>query len=232
MATLEPTCQAGAAVTGPPRGREAGPVLTPVAPAVADTEADADAVTALGPERFTNRELSWLEFGARLLDLGADDRRAAARAGQVPGHLLRRPRRVLPGARGGPEGPGRRRPAGALGRRAAPERDPARHRGAGDRARRPPVPDLPRRHRPGAVGGGRAAVELVVARRRRPGVPGGRVRAPDLPGAHAPVGRPGPSLPLHLEPVAQPHRPGGRSHHRRGARGAGEGPAAAAAASW
>jgi polyphosphate kinase len=33
-----------------------------------------DAVTALGPERFSNRELSWLDFGARLLDLADDER--------------------------------------------------------------------------------------------------------------------------------------------------------------
>src|SRR6202011_4052789 len=33
-----------------------------------------DAVSALGPERFSNRELSWLEFGARLLDLAEDGR--------------------------------------------------------------------------------------------------------------------------------------------------------------
>ncbi len=31
-------------------------------------------MTALGPERFSNRELSWLEFGARLLELADDDR--------------------------------------------------------------------------------------------------------------------------------------------------------------
>jgi polyphosphate kinase len=31
-------------------------------------------VSALGPERFSNRELSWLEFGSRLLDLAADER--------------------------------------------------------------------------------------------------------------------------------------------------------------
>jgi len=30
-------------------------------------------VTERGPERFTNRELSWLEFGSRLLELAADD---------------------------------------------------------------------------------------------------------------------------------------------------------------
>ena len=31
-------------------------------------------MTARGPERFSNRELSWLEFGARLLDLADDER--------------------------------------------------------------------------------------------------------------------------------------------------------------
>jgi polyphosphate kinase len=31
-------------------------------------------VTALGPERFSNRELSWLEFGGRLLELAGDER--------------------------------------------------------------------------------------------------------------------------------------------------------------
>jgi polyphosphate kinase len=32
-----------------------------------------DPVADLGPERFSNRELSWLEFGARLLELAADE---------------------------------------------------------------------------------------------------------------------------------------------------------------
>ena len=32
--------------------------------------------------------------------------------------------------------------------------------------------------------------------------------APDLPGAHAPGHGPGPSVPVHLQPVAQPHGPG------------------------
>src|SRR5580693_8432669 len=44
---------------GPPAG-ETALTLSPV-----ETE---DAITARGPERFSNRELSWLEFGARLLD--------------------------------------------------------------------------------------------------------------------------------------------------------------------
>jgi polyphosphate kinase len=33
-----------------------------------------DPIAALGSQRFTNRELSWLEFGARLLDLADDER--------------------------------------------------------------------------------------------------------------------------------------------------------------
>ena len=55
----------------------------------------------------------------------------AARAGQVPGHLLRGPRRVLPGPGGRAEGPGRRRAADPLGRRPAPQRGAAGHRRSG-----------------------------------------------------------------------------------------------------
>ena len=102
---------------------------------------------------------------------------AAAREGEVPGHLLRGPRRVLPGPGGRAEGPGGRRAADPIGRRAAPQRGAARHRRAGDRARRPPVAHLPRlrRARPGrgrGPGGG-----LVVARRRRPRAPDRRLPA-------------------------------------------------------
>ncbi len=63
-----PEAARGASTTarpGPPAG-EAAPTLTPV-------RAE-DAVTARGPERFSNRELSWLEFGARLLELAGDER--------------------------------------------------------------------------------------------------------------------------------------------------------------
>ena len=45
-----------------------GPALSPLAGGVDDV------VSEQGPERFSNRELSWLEFGARLLDLADDER--------------------------------------------------------------------------------------------------------------------------------------------------------------
>ena len=44
-------------------------MLSPVA-----ADAEDDEVAARGPERFSNRELSWLEFGSRLLDLAGDER--------------------------------------------------------------------------------------------------------------------------------------------------------------
>ncbi len=46
-----------------------------------------------------NRELSWLDFNARVLDLMADPGRAASRAGQVLLDLLFEPGRVLHGPR-------------------------------------------------------------------------------------------------------------------------------------
>ena len=49
---------------------------TPPAPPAGPTGADAPGGTPsmLRDDRFINRELSWLEFGARLLALGSDDR--------------------------------------------------------------------------------------------------------------------------------------------------------------
>ncbi|HTZ08477.1 MAG TPA: RNA degradosome polyphosphate kinase, partial [Acidimicrobiales bacterium] len=43
-----------------------------LAPVTADDPVPDDEVSRRGPERFSNRELSWLEFGARLLDLAED----------------------------------------------------------------------------------------------------------------------------------------------------------------
>ena len=81
----------------------------------ADTE---DA--AGGHVRYLNRELSWLDFNARVLALGRGPGGTAARAGQVPRHLQPEPRRVLPGPGGGPEGAGGGRPRARPAPTAAP----------------------------------------------------------------------------------------------------------------
>ena len=146
-----------------------------------------EVVESIGPARFTNRELSRLDFGARLLDLAEDDRRAPARAGEVHGDLLRDARRVLPGAGVGAGGPGG---APAVTTRSDDGLRPAEQlraiREPGRSAGRPPGPDLPRP--PGAPAGRRRgpAVGLVVARRRRPALPGRRLPPGDVPGAHPP----------------------------------------------
>ena len=58
----------GATTVAPP-GPPPGETATAPGPVTGE-----DAVVARGPERFSNRELSWLEFGARLLDLADDER--------------------------------------------------------------------------------------------------------------------------------------------------------------
>ena len=98
----------------------------PVEPldAVPDDDLDAPVVVAddLPTDRFSNRELSWLAFNARVLALAEDDAPAAAGAGQVPGDLRQQPRRVLHGARRRAEAPRRHGPADHLGRRAVTAR--------------------------------------------------------------------------------------------------------------
>jgi polyphosphate kinase len=60
-----------------PENSQGGPTPTNSEPPVRLTTLGADGsdpISELGPQRFTNRELSWLEFGARLLDLAEDER--------------------------------------------------------------------------------------------------------------------------------------------------------------
>ena len=87
-------------------------------------------------ERLLNRELSLLDFHARVLELAADESVPLLGARELRADLRVQPRRVLPGARRRPPRPGRVRAPDALRRRA----DAAAGAGPRPRAR-------PRAHR-------------------------------------------------------------------------------------
>ena len=176
------------------------------------------------PARFINRELSWLEFGARLLDLVADDRlpllervkflaifaegldeffqvRVAGLEDQVAAGL-----RTL-----SPDGLSPRQQLAAITARATE---------LVERHSRAFLHDSRARPRGGRGRPGRLAHPGRVG----PRPPGRTVPPADLPRAH-PAGRgPGTSVPLHLQSLAQPGRPGRQPPDRRGANGPGEGP--------
>ena len=132
--------------------------------------------------------------------------RATARARPLPGDLRLEPRRVLHGAGGRPEAPHRHRHRRALRLRARASR------GARGRSRLV-AHELHASSRPGSTtsrcarrstGAGITIVrwdELADDEQR----PARRhVHRPALPGAHPAGRRPGPPVPLHLRPVAQP----------------------------
>ena len=191
------------------------------APCIGREDGDAD--------RFLNRELSWLDFNARVLALAEDAHRPAARAGQVPRHLRHEPRRVLPGAGRRAQGAGRGRASGTAypGRarpaRAAPRRSASRSTSSSS-ARRTLFTEGASRRR--SSGGhplrptGTSSTTTTASSSRG-------VRRAHLPGAHPARRRPRPPLPVHLQPVAQPRRRGPRPGDRRAALRPGEGPAAA-----
>ena len=131
---------------------------------------------------------------------GARRAQPAARAGQVPGHLRRQPRRVLPG-------PGRRPAPAGRGRQGRPlARRPDRRRAAGGgararpRPRRRPLADL-RRRPPDPRRRGHRAGRLRGDPRAPRGAPPAVPRR-DLPGPDAARGRSGASVPVHLDAVA------------------------------
>ena len=71
----------------------------------------------MADERFLSRELSWIAFNERVLQLAIRAGHPAARAGEVLRHHVDEPRRVLPGARRRAQGPDRRRHRPCVDRR-------------------------------------------------------------------------------------------------------------------
>ncbi len=141
---------------------------------------------------------------------------AAVGAREVPRDLQLQSRRVLPGAGVGPEGTARSRHPPHVAGRHRPGR-------AAERDSRP-------RRRARDPAGGRVHEGRRGPRCRRPAIEfcdwheldddaraqiTSRVRRPHLPGAHAARGRPCPSFPVHLEPLAQPRGRRARRQHRR-----------------
>ena len=153
---------------------------------------------------------------ARLRNAGAFAGRGRveplARAREVPGDHLPEPRRVLPDPR--------LRPAGAAGRRHR-HGDAGRDDAAGAARRDPPAGGGTHRTRGSRVRRGAGAGPREGAHplrgvgrseRRRPGAPRAGLPGADVPRADPAVGGPRPSVPLYLEPLAQPRRDRARSH--------------------
>ena len=146
------------------------------------------------PGAYLDRELSWLDFNARVLALAEDPETPAAGAGQVPRHLRPEPRRVLHGP-GGRVSPTRPRPASA--RRPPTASTPAEQLRA-IRTKAEPLVARPARCRSTAP-----SVCPALAARRHPARPTGTpsttttakelvpvLRGPHLPGADAAGRRP------------------------------------------
>ena len=88
----------------------------------------------LPDNRYLDRELSWLAFNQRVLELAEDPDAAGARAGELPRDLRQQPRRVLHGARRRAQAPHHHRPRRADQRRARPAGGARRHLGRRARA--------------------------------------------------------------------------------------------------
>ncbi len=124
-----------AAPTGSRRGRPDGRFIG--APGTAPEQRGAEDLPA---DRYLERELSWLQFNERVLQLAIDADRPAARAGPVPRDLLEQPRRVLHGAGRRTQAPHRHRPRGADRGRARAARAARADRAGRARAAWPSTP--------------------------------------------------------------------------------------------
>jgi polyphosphate kinase len=163
--------------------------------------------TALPEDRFINRELSWLEFGARLLGLAADDRlplfervkflsifaegldeffqvRVAGLEDQVAAGLRTR----------SPDGMSPAEQLAAITRRAT-DLIGWQSRIFGEQLA------------PALEGAGVIMADWHT-------LDGRRVQPLDLPGPDPAGRRPRPPVPLHLQPLTQPGGAGGQSAHR------------------
>ncbi|MEH3053693.1 MAG: hypothetical protein PGN13_06735 [Patulibacter minatonensis] len=95
-------------------------VLGEDTPVPSQEAAEPEEIPLDAPELLFNRELSWMAFDDRVLQLAERERTTAAGAREVPRHLGEQPRRVLHGARRWSARPGRRRRHRARRRRPHP----------------------------------------------------------------------------------------------------------------
>ena len=194
-------------------------------------EREADEVDLRDREFFFNRELSWLDFNERVLELAEQQDQpllervkfTAIFSSNLDEFVMIRVAGIHDLIDAGIEkrGPDGRDPDETV------DGDPRTHR----RSARTPVARAARRA--AARRWPRTAsrsVRVDGARRRAARRTATRVSGPDLPGADAAGGRPGSTVPVHLEPLAEPRRaaarPAARPDHLRPRQGAEGDPAA------
>ena len=215
--------------TAPPGPPSRTRVATPRRRTIGIDAAPLDGVRR-GSDRFLDRELSWLAFNERVLELAQDPRAATAGTRPVPGDLRQQPRRVLHGPRRRTQAPHRHRARGHRGQRPRAARGAGGHLPPGARA-----PGRARRRLPRTRSHPRCSTPAssIVHWDDLPAVEQERLhgffRRPGVPGPDAARGRPGAPVPLHLGPVAQPRRDPAQPRDGARALRPGEGAAAAAA---
>ena len=177
---------------------------------------DDDLASTRDPGRFLNRELSWLDFNARVLALAEDPKLPLLERAKFLAIFSAEPRRVLPGAR--------RRASRSSSTPASARPPPTASTPSSSSAPSAPTPTSC-----AAPGARRSRKEIAPALedagiRFATGTTstdddrselGDGVRRPDLPGAHAARRRPRAPVPVHLEPVAEPRGHGPRPATRR-----------------